>query len=188
MKKCIIVLILTTMIVSLSACMGKKEIDEKENVKQETVENDEKSKNQMNEEKQESKDEDEVEEEVPKDKISVNVYKTDVDGETLIAEVKECEELNEKILWELLKETTSIPKESIVNSLKVDGDKLELDVDQCFGNELRSYGISGENALIGCIVNTYLEAYKAYSIKITEEGQVLCSEHREYSEYLAKYS
>lgn len=185
MKKGMVMLILVITVLSLSACTSKTEIDETENVRQENVEKDDKSKNQIYEEGQES--EDEVETEVPKEKISVNVYKADSDGETLVAEVKECEQLNEKTLWELLKETTSIPEKSIVNSLKVDGDKLELDVDKLFGDKLRSYGTSGENVLMGCVVNTYLDTYKAQSIKITEEGQVLCSGHREYSDYLTRY-
>ena len=40
---------------------------------------------------------------------------------------------------------------------------------------------------MGCVVNTYLDDYKCSSIKITEEGQTLCSGHREYTEYLTKY-
>lgn len=185
MKKCIIMLILAAMVVSLSACAGKKGVDEKENVKKENVEKDDNPENQKDEGESEYTNEPETE--APEEKISVNVYKADSDAETLVAEVKECEELNEKTLWELLKETTSIPKESVVNLLKVDGDKLELDVDQIFGEKLRSYGTSGENVLMGCVVNTYLDAYKAGSIKITEEGQVLCSGHREYSDFLTRY-
>lgn len=187
MKKGIVMLILAITMASFSACAGKKENDERGNVKQETVEKDDKLEEQTEEKDQKAEDTSEGETEPPEEKISVNVYRPGEDGETLEVEVKECGELNENILWELLKETTSIPKESVVNALKVDGDKLELDVDQLFGDELRSYGTSGENVLMGCVVNTYLDAYKVSSIKITEEGQVLCSGHREYADYLTRY-
>ena len=120
-------------------------------------------------------------------KISVNVYRFNPDDETFVVETKECDELSEQNIWSLLKETTSIPADSNVKSFKMNGDQLELDVDHAFGEKLRSYGTSGEDALMGCVVNTYLDAYKCSSIKITEDGQTLCSGHREYTEYLTKY-
>lgn len=52
---------------------------------------------------------------------------------------------------------------------------------------LRSFGTAGEREIVGCIVNTYLDAYKAEEIKITEEGQTLTTGHAEYAEYLRKF-
>lgn len=192
MKKSIVMLLLTITALSLSACESGKETDGKENVKQEAVDENAKDKEELNEHVNEEEKKDDIDNEednVTEDtkKISVNVYKFNPDDETFVVETKECDELSEQNIWSLLKETTSVPVDSNVKSLKVNGDKLELDVDSVYGEKLRSYGISGEDALMGCVVNTYLDAYKCSSIKITEEGQTLCSGHREYTEYLTKY-
>ena len=189
MKKSIVMLLLTITALSLSACASGKETDGKENVKQEAVDENAKDKEEMNEHVNEEEKKDDIDNEednVTEDtkKISVNVYKFNPDDETFVVETKECDELN---IWSLLKETTSIPADSNVNSFEMNGDQLELDVDHAFGEKLRSYGTSGEDALMGCVVNTYLDAYKCSGIKITEDGQTLCSGHREYTEYLTKY-
>lgn len=192
MKKSIVMLLLTITVLSLSACASGKETDKKENVKQEAVDENAKDKEELNEHVNEEDKKDDIDNEednVTEDtkKISVNVYRFNPDDETFVVETKECDELSEQNIWSLLKETTSIPADSNVNSFKMNGDQLELDVDHAFGEKLRSYGTSGEDALMGCVVNTYLDAYKCSSIKITEDGQTLCSGHREYTEYLTKY-
>lgn len=192
MKKSIVMLLLTITVLSLSACASGKETDKKENVKQEAVDENAKDKEEMNEHVNEEEKKDDIDNEednVTEDtkKISVNVYRFNPDDETFVVETKECDELSEQNIWSLLKETTSIPADSNVNSFKMNGDQLELDVDHAFGEKLRSYGTSGEDALMGCVVNTYLDVYQCSSIKITEEGGALCSGHREYTEYLSKY-
>lgn len=192
MKKRIVMLLLTITVLSLSVCASGKETDEKENVKQEAVDENAKDKEELNEHVNEEEKKDDIDKEehnVTEDtkKISVNVYRFNPDDETFVVETKECDELSEQNIWSLLKETTSIPADSNVNSFKMNGDQLELDVDHAFGEKLRSYGTSGEDALMGCVVNTYLDVYQCGSIKITEEGGALCSGHREYTEYLSKY-
>lgn len=192
MKKSIVMLLLTITALSLSACASGKETDGKENVKQEAVDENAKDKEELNEHVNEEEKKDDIDNEednVTEDtkKISVNVYKFNPDDEIFVVETKECDELSEQNIWSLLKETTSVPVDSNVNSFKMNGDQLELDVDHAFGEKLRSYGTSGEDALMGCVVNTYLDVYQCSSIKITEEGGALCSGHREYTEYLSKY-
>lgn len=180
MKKRIVMLLLTITVLSLSACASGKETDEKENVKQEAVDENAKDKEELNEHVNEEEKKDDIDKEehnVTEDtkKISVNVYRFNPDDETFVVETKECDELSEQNIWSLLKETTSIPADSNVNSFKMNGDQLELDVDHAFGEKLRSYGTSGEDALMGCVVNTYLDVYQCGSIKITEEGGALYS-------------
>ena len=117
----------------------------------------------------------------------VNIYKLNPDNGVYITEAKECQTLNETVLWELLKENEIVPTDSEILSFQVSGDKLELDTDTVFGDWLRSFGTAGEREIVGCIVNTYLDAYKAEEIKITEEGQTLTTGHAEYAEYLRKF-
>lgn len=97
------------------------------------------------------------------------------------------ESLNETVLWELLKENEIVPADSRILSFQVSRSKIELDVDTVFGEWLRGFGTTGEREIMGCIVNTYLDAYEAEEIKITEEGQTLTTGHAEYAEYLRKF-
>lgn len=117
----------------------------------------------------------------------VNIYKLDPDNGVYITEAKECQTLNETVLWELLKENEIVPTDSEILSFQVSRDKLELDTDTVFGDWLRGFGTAGEREIVGCIVNTYLDAYKSEEIKITEEGQTLITGHAEYAEYLRKF-
>lgn len=49
-----------------------------------------------------------------------------------------------------------------------------------FQNQRKSYGTSGENMLLGCVVNTFLDAYKAETVFITVDGGILESGHAIY--------
>ena len=127
MKKSIVMLLLTITVLSLSACASGKETDKKENVKQEAVDENAKDKEELNEHVNEEEKKDDIDNEednVTEDtkKISVNVYRFNPDDETFVVETKECDELSEQNIWSLLKETTSIPADSNVNSFKMNGD------------------------------------------------------------------
>ena len=54
---------------------------------------------------------------------------------------------------------------------------IDLDFNSATGNRIRSMGTTGETEIIGCIVNTYLEAYDCDGIKLTEEGKTLQTSH-----------
>lgn len=170
MKKRNVLLICCSILLVLAGCEKKENANElhqgNETVQQESL-------NENDEAKEEP--------------VEVNIYKINPDNEERVIEVKECEELNETILWEFLKEAKVVPEESNALSLEVKGNQLELDVDIAFGEWLRSFGTTGEKEIISCVVNTYLDAYQADEIKITEEGQTLYSGHTEYTEYLRKF-
>ena len=55
--------------------------------------------------------------------------------------------------------------------------KMDLDFNSATGERIRSMGTTGETQIIGCIINTYLEAYGCEGIRLTEEGQVLQTSH-----------
>lgn len=71
---------------------------------------------------------------------------------------------------------------------QVDGVKaLDLDLNQAFGNALRSMGTAGEYMTLGSICNTFLDAYDCEKIQITVEGNTLETGHTEYPGYLNKF-
>ena len=64
-------------------------------------------------------------------------------------------------------------------SIKVNKEKkqMNLDFNKATGEYIRTMGTAGETAVIGCIVNTYLEAYDCTEIKLTEGGEVFQTAH-----------
>lgn len=71
---------------------------------------------------------------------------------------------------------------------QVDGVKaLDLDLNQAFGNALRSTGTAGEYMTLGSICNTFLDAYDCEKIQITVEGNTLETGHTDYPGYLNKF-
>lgn len=177
MKKYALIIIFYCIVFSLTAC-----------AEQSASEADEITQEENQEENQESADENHGDQESEEgSRVSINVYVINPEDGTLMSEVKECETVNEQIIWDLLKETGSVPEESEVRSFRQEEDKLILNVDEVFGEWLRTQGTAGENEIMGCVVNTFLEAYDCNEIKITEEGQVLVSGHQEYTEYMTKF-
>ncbi len=170
MNKKIVLLIYCSTLLALAGC------EQKESVQEFQQENEIVQQESLNENS-----------EVKEEAVAVYVYKIDTHSGERITEVKECEELNEAVVWELLKDVEIVPKESSVLAFEEKGNRLELDVDVAFGDWLRSFGTTGEREIVSCVVNTYLDAYKAEEIKLTEEGQVLCTGHAEYAEYLRKF-
>lgn len=176
-------LVMGALVLSLgiTACSEKK-AETKEPVKQEETTDKQEKPVETENEKQ-----DEEEKESEKSKVSVEIYKMSQEEEKIITETVEYDELNEKNIWTSLKEAQVVGKDTEVLSLMKNGDKLELDVNTEFGNQLRSSGTTGEEELLHCVVNTYLDAYECEEIKITEEKEVLISGHAEYDNYMKRF-
>lgn len=128
----------------------------------------------------------EEKEDVIQNKVDVLVYFPDATYENVISETVECEEVTEQVLVKLLIEKEVLTSKCKVNSLKQEGTTLEIDVNDGFGDLLRSMGTSGEAMMMKSFVNTFLDAYQCEQVMITENGEILCSGHAEYTEYLTK--
>ena len=99
----------------------------------------------------------------------------------------ECKGLSPENIWNLLKEKEVVVSDAEINSFRESDQVLELDVNEAFGEQLRSYGTAGETTLIESVVNTFLDAYGKEAILITENGGTLISGHKEYADYLEKF-
>lgn len=170
-KKLVSILIL--MMVSCTACVTINYTDnntKKEETPDENVTPDEKETPEVKQQK------------------DVHVYVPDDMAESALVEVvSTSDEVNEDLLWNLLKERDVLEDSCNINSFHAEGDHLELDVNEAFGVQLRSYGTAGEKMMMHCVVNTFLDAFQAEQIQITENGETLCSGHMEYEGYLEKY-
>ncbi|MCF2681360.1 hypothetical protein JQM69_11840 [Faecalicatena contorta] len=118
---------------------------------------------------------------------TATIYFPDENAEYILNETVQCEKLTEIVVWENLKEKGIINTECEINVFEQDEDSLLLDVNQAFGEQLRSQGTTGEEMLLHCVVNTFLDSYHCERILITEEASTLCSGHAEYVDCFEKY-
>lgn len=119
---------------------------------------------------------------------SVNVYY--VDDQTAEVTSKSVEIADENDIWAALQESGILTDDCQLLSLNVneqDG-TMELDFNKATGDRVRSMGTTGETEIVGCIVNTYLEAYNCEGILLTEEGGTFESSHASYDGYSSAFT
>lgn len=168
------VTVLFIMVVLLVGCQ-KKEVQEVNLVEKETMkveeqkkENDEENGSQKNEEHM------------------TNIYYIDPSNGEMEMEKVDIKVLSGESVWNALRSNGTVPENSKMLSLVQDGKTLQLDVDAVFGEYFRQQGTTGEAEVLTCVVNSYLDAFRCESIKITVEGLDLVSAHALYDRYLTK--
>lgn len=121
--------------------------------------------------------------------ITVTYYHGDENAEHIVSDTAEIPQLSPQALADLLceKEVLSVPV--TVNSCVVDNDKIiQLDLSGEFSQLLNSTGTTGETIIMGSLVNTFLDAFKADGVYIKTDGQELSTGHNIYDCVLGFYS
>lgn len=178
MKKIKLAGIALLSVLLVSGC-GKKDMDQigeeaetKPAVTQETESADEESDGQDTSDISETEDtysEAEPEEE----KREVKIYYIDDATAEPVTETVTIEDEND--IWSALQEKGILDDDCRLLDFDVDqkNRKIDLDFNSALGNRIRSFGTTGETEIIGCLVNTYLDAYDCDGIRLTEEGAPL---------------
>lgn len=182
MKKTVALIFILVMIVG-TGCSSKKDVANDSETKPvaQDLQIEEQSGEKEDTEKQEELN---VEEPQNEEQEKAIVYYCDENYEVQ-NKVVSVKSLDEKILWQLLKDDGTVSEDSEVLSMDVtEGNKMQLDVNQAFGNQMRDTGTSGEYQLLQCVVNSYLTTFSCEEMMITEEGNTLVSDHAVYDEYL----
>ena len=120
-------------------------------------------------------------------KREVKIYYIDDNSGSIIAKNVEIE--NEDDIWEALQETAILTEECKMLSFSFNEAEgtIDLDFNKALGDRIRSMGTTGETEIIGCLVNTFLDAYDCEKIKLTEEGAAFETGHgAEYNGYVGK--
>lgn len=114
--------------------------------------------------------------------------KSDTKNDTEQTDDVETDSLNEEKIWSLLQEKSVITPECGMNSFKVNEEEktIDLDVDEGFGNYIRSMGTTGETEVLACVVNTYLDSFQCEKIKITEAGRTFETSGAVLAGYMTK--
>lgn len=168
MHKKKILLVLCFVTAALAVGCGQKKSENNANSVQEEQQDTQTS------EKEEIKDTTEKVETIKETK-EIIVYYVDPDTGEIQSEERQVEHLQEDEIWTALKERDVLTVDCGLNSCEVNEDekKIDLDVNEKFGNYLRTMGTTQEEEVLKCVVNTFLDSYHCEQIRITENGQAL---------------
>ena len=198
MKKRIIVLMLTGIILSVSACSNSAGTDssQSDNQKTEQQEDDKDKADQSDENKadQSEPDSDKKTEDTDSNEdksVEIQLYVSNDDATEFVSESVKIDELTPENIVNALVQKSVLPSDIQVLKCEeqiVDGVKsLDVDFNEAFGAYVCSMGTTGEYYTIGSVVNTCSDAYGCEQIKITVEGNTLESGHAEYPGYMNRF-
>ena len=96
----------------------------------------------------------------------------------------ECEltidSLQPELIVQYLAEYGVLNMDVRVNSAVVEGNQLNLDMNEAFLMQIYSMGTMGEKMLMGSLVNTFLSAYGCEYVMVTADGEIIHSGHVDY--------
>ena len=197
MKEKMVVVLLTGVLLSISACSNSAKADisqsDSQNTKQSEVD---KNKNEQTEDNNKNEVTDEVDKEnnqmnQENNSIGIKVYVCNDDATAFVSESVKIDELTpENIVNALIEKSVLSSDVQLLKCDKqtVDGvESLEIDFNEAFGAYVCSMGTTGEYYTIGSIVNTFLDAYDCEKVKITVEGNTLETGHAEYPGYMNRF-
>ena len=197
MKKKMVVVLLTGVLLAISACSNSAKADTSQSDGQNTKQSEvDKNKNEQTEDNNKNEVTDEVDKEnnqmdQENNSIEIKVYVCNDDATAFVSESVKIDELTpENIVQVLIKKSVLSSDVQVLKCDKqtVDGvESLEIDFNEAFGAYVCSMGTTGEYYTIGSIVNTFLDAYGCEKVKITVEGNTLETGHAEYPGYMNRF-
>ena len=198
MKRKVIIILLTGVLLSISACSNSVGTDssQSDNQKTEQQEDDKDKADQSDENKadQSEPDSDKKTEDTDSNEdksVEIQLYVSNDDATEFVSESVKIDELTPENIVNALVQKSVLPSDIQVLKCEeqiVDGVKsLDVDFNEAFGAYVCSMGTTGEYYTIGSVVNTFSDAYGCEQIKITVEGNTLESGHAEYPGYMNRF-
>ena len=194
MKKRIIVLMLTGIILSVSACSNSAGTDSSQSDNQKTEQQEDDKDKAENKADQSDPDSDKKTEDTDSNEdksVEIQLYVSNDDATEFVSESVKIDELTPENIVNALVQKSVLPSDIQVLKCEeqiVDGVKsLDVDFNEAFGTYVCSMGTTGEYYTIGSVVNTFSDAYGCEQIKITVEGNTLESGHAEYPGYMNRF-
>lgn len=194
MKKRIIVLMLTGIILSVSACSNSAGTDSSQSDNQKTEQQEDDKDKAENKADQSDPDSDKKTEDTDSNEdksVEIQLYVSNDDATEFVSESVKIDELTPENIVNALVQKSVLPSDIQVLKCEeqiVDGVKsLDVDFNEAFGTYVCSMGTTGEYYTIGSVVNTFLDAYGCEKVKITVEGNALETGHAEYPGYMNRF-
>lgn len=198
MKRKVIIILLTGVLLSISACSNSVGTDssQSDNQKTEQQEDDKDKVDQSDENKadQPEPDSDKKTEDTDSNEdksVEIQLYVSNDDATEFVSESVRIDELTPENIVNVLIEKSVLSSDVQVlkcDKQTVDGvECLDVDFNEAFGAYVCSMGTTGEYYTIGSVVNTFLDAYSCEKVKITVEGNTLETGHAEYPGYMNRF-
>lgn len=128
----------------------------------------------------------------PAESVTITVYSSNDDATAFVSEKVQISELSPQMVLGALVDKGVITSDAEVRSFKtetIDGRaSIEIDFNNAFASYVMSMGSTGEYYVMGGVCNTFLDAYGCEQIKITVEGAVLETGHKDYPGYMNTFS
>jgi hypothetical protein len=128
----------------------------------------------------------------PAETVAITVYSSNDDATAFVSEEIQISELSPEGVLSALVDKGVITSDIEVHSFQtttVEGRaSIEIDFNNAFASYVMSMGSTGEYYIMGSICNTFLSAYDCEQIKITVEGAVLETGHKDYPGYMNTFS
>lgn len=125
---------------------------------------------------------------VSPEKKQVKVYFGNEDGDAIVSEVVEMEQVTaNKVMEELVRKEVVTKDAKVLGLVKQTKDgkiHLKLNMSKEFGEFVSTMGSSGEYTIVGSVVNTFLDLYDAEDVLILIEGETFETGHQLYNNYL----
>ena len=194
----VIIILLTGVLLSISACSNSVGTDssQSDNQKTEQQEDDKDKVDQSDENKadQPEPDSDKKTEDTDSNEdksVEIQLYVSNDDATEFVSESVRIDELTPENIVNVLIEKSVLSSDVQVlkcDKQTVDGvECLDVDFNEAFGAYVCSMGTTGEYYTIGSVVNTFLDAYGCEKVKITVEGNTLETGHAEYPGYMNRF-
>ena len=200
MKKKLLIVLLTGVLLSVSACSNSSSTDASRSDNQKNEQQKSDNDNQKNENQEEQSKTDQVADDsdkkedqtVQQDKSAeITIYTSNDDATAFVSESLKLDALTpENIMNALIQKSVLSSDVQVLKCDKqtVDGvESLNVDFNEAFGAYVCSMGTTGEYYTIGSVVNTFLDAFGCEQIKLTVEGNTLESGHAEYPGYMDRF-
>ena len=120
--------------------------------------------------------------------VEVTIYCGNDNADALIPNPMLVESITPENLMNELKIYSGIPNEVQIYGFENNDGSLTLDLSQEFADDVASCGTSGEYIKVGCVVNTFLDAYNASEITITVNGEAWETGHTVYDFPMTKFN
>ena len=200
MKRKMLIVLLTGVLLSVSACSNSSSTDASQSDNQKNEQQKSDNDNQKNEKQDEQSEADQVEDDSDKkenqtvredESTEITIYTSNDDATAFVSDSVKIDELTpENIVNALIEKSVLLSDVQVLKCDKqtVDGvESLEIDFNEAFGAYVCSMGTTGEYYTIGSVVNTFLDAYGCEKVKITVEGNTLETGHAEYPGYMNRF-
>ena len=121
------------------------------------------------------------------EKMDICIYSPNKDATGFVVTRYQDDTKDAESVMDALEDLGVIRDDDVLLSARQEGDRIWLDFSKDFEAELKGLGTTGEYYVLGSVVNSFLDTFKAKKVIITVTGAPLTTGHCIYKEPLEKF-